>query len=169
MWKTRVAIGLAALFAMFAQAGAAHAQSAEQPVHWELQVVRDGKTIDTFEATTAVGQAHTDTHHDTVVHDVGCKDRPAGSIDLSRTLTVSPTEANAREVTLAIDAQETLEDDAAAQTTEGCALPPQPREVSASHQGLPVPNGEWASWTIVDKNPTLVYRVRASIAPSGTN
>jgi len=43
-------------------------------------------------------------------------------------------------------------------------LPPQPRQVAANHPGLQVPAGQWATWQIVDKNPTLVYRVRASLA-----
>jgi hypothetical protein len=167
MWKTRAAVLSAALFT---GSIAAHAQTAAQPpVHWELQVVRDGQQIDSFDATTTVGQAHTETHHHQIVHDVGCKDRPAGNIDLARTLTVSPTQASPDSVTLAIEAQETLEDDSAPQTIEGCKLPPQPREITASHPGLTIPNGQWATWTIVDKNPTLVYRVRASVPPLKTN
>ena len=51
-----------------------------------------------------------------VQHNVGCKDQPAGSIDLPRTLTVSPLHADANDVTLSIDAQETFEEDAAQQT-----------------------------------------------------
>jgi hypothetical protein len=133
-------------------------------VHWQLQVMRDGQQIDSFEADTTVGQARTDTHHQVVQHDVGCKDVPAGTIDLSRTLTVSPLNADASEVTLSIDAQETLEDDSARQTDTGCKLPPQPRQVAGNHPGLQVPAGQWATWQIVDKNPNLVYRVRASLA-----
>ncbi|TKC89302.1 hypothetical protein FAZ69_10115 [Trinickia terrae] len=166
MWKNSVVLLSAALFAA---SNAAHAQSATAPVHWQLQVVRDGQQIDAFEATTAVGQAYTTTHHHEVVHDVGCKDRPAGNIDLARTLTVSPTQASPASVTLAIDAQETLEGDTAQQTPEGCKLPPQPRQVTASHPGLTVPGGQWVTWTIVDKNPTLAYRVRASAPPVQTN
>jgi hypothetical protein len=171
MWKPSVAVLSAALSTVLLAASiAAHAQAVVQPpVHWELQVIRDGQTIDTFDATTTVGQAYTATHHDKVVHDVGCKDQPAGNIDLSRTLTVSPTAADPGEVTLSIDAQETLESDDVTQTTEGCKLPPQPREVSASHPGLMLPMGEWVTWTIIDKNPTLAYRVRASLAPLNPN
>ncbi|WP_407669922.1 hypothetical protein [Paraburkholderia oxyphila] len=141
-------------------------QSAEQPVvNWTLQILRDGQLIDTFDGTTTVGQARTDTHHKVVSHDVGCKDQPAGSIDLQRTITVSPLRANPTESILAIEAQETLEGDVAPQTPEGCKLPPTPRQVHASHPGLVVPAGQWVNWPIIDKNPTLLYRVRASLAP----
>src|SRR5579863_2205292 len=167
MWNTRAAVLSAALFTLSI---AAHAQTtAQPPVHWELQIMRDGQQIDSFDATTTVGQARTETHHHEVMHNVGCKDTPAGNIDLSRTLTVSPIEASPDSVTLAIEAQETIEDDSAPQTVEGCKLPPQPREVTASHPRLTIPNGQWVTWTIVDKNPTLVYRVRASVPPLKTN
>lgn len=132
-------------------------------VKWQLDVVRDGQTIDTFESTTMVGQAFSATHHHPVTHRVGCKDNPAGGIDLARTVSVSPVAAEVSGVTLAIDADETIEDDAAPATPEGCKLPPQPRRVTASHPGLVVPIGEWAAWTLIDKNPTLVYRVHASV------
>jgi hypothetical protein len=160
MWKTSV------VAVMFGTASLlAHAQqAAQQAVHWELQVMNDGQQVDAFDGTTTVGQAHTDTHHHVVTHNVGCKDAPGGSIDLLRTLTVSPTQASATDITLAIDAQETLEDPRAKQTDTGCKLPPQPRQVSASHPGLRVPAGQWVTWPIVEKDPTLVYRVRASLA-----
>ena len=127
--------------------------------------MRDGQQIDAFNATTSIGQAHTDTHHKVVSHNVGCKDQPAGSIDLSRTITVSPLQVRANQVVLSIDAQETLENDTAPSTPEGCRLPPQPRQVNASHPGLIVPDGQWVTWQIVDQNPSLVYRVHATLAP----
>jgi hypothetical protein len=161
MWKTSV---VAVMFGTSALLAQAQQRPAPQAVHWELQVMNDGQQVDAFDATTTVGQARTDTHHHVVTHNVGCKDAPGGSIDLSRTLTVSPTQASATDITLAIDAQETLEDPRARQTDTGCKLPPQPRLVSASHPGLTVPAGQWVAWTIVDKDPTLVYRVRASVA-----
>ncbi|MBB4515587.1 hypothetical protein [Paraburkholderia fungorum] len=165
MWKTSIAAVLTA--ALFGTSLLAHAQgSAQQVVQWQLQVMRDGQQIDSFDGTTTVGQARTDTHHKVVQHNVGCKDQPGGSIDLARTLTVSPLRADASAVTLSIDAQETFEEDTPQQTDTGCKLPPQPRQVSASHPGLTVPAGQWATWTIVDKDPKLVYRVRASLANS---
>lgn len=146
-------------------ASAAQAQgSAPQPVNWELQVVRDGQQIDAFSGTTNVGQAHTDTHHHVVQNDVGCANKPAGSIDLQRTLNISPTHASADDITLQIDAQETLQDNSAPITVEGCKLPPQPRQVSASHPGLMLKPGEWATWQIVDKDPSLAYKIRATLA-----
>jgi hypothetical protein len=132
-------------------------------VAWQLDVVRDGQTIDTFQATTMVGQTYSGTHHHETTHRVGCKENPAGGIDLARTVSVSPTAADIKGVTLAIDADETIEDDTPPTTPEGCALPPQPRRVNASHPGLFVPIGESADWTLIDKNPTLVYRVHASV------
>ncbi|WP_322043965.1 hypothetical protein [Paraburkholderia sp. J67] len=134
-------------------------------VQWTLQVMRDGQQIDSFEGTTTVGQARTDTHHKVTAHNVGCKDQPAGSIDLQRTITVSPLQANASNAILQIEAQETLENPVAPTTTDGCKLPPQPRQVGASHPGLNVPAGQWVNWTIVDKDPTIVYRVHAGLAP----
>ena len=162
MWKTSI---VAVLLGTSLLANAQQ-QPVQQVVQWQLQVMRDGQQIDEFEGTTTVGQARTDTHHKMVQHNVGCKDWPAGSIDLARTLTVSPLRADANELTLSIEAQETFEEDAARQTDTGCKLPPQPRQVSASHPGLKVAAGQWTNWTIVDKDPNLVYRVRASLATS---
>ncbi|WP_442808903.1 hypothetical protein [Trinickia soli] len=160
----RAAGGLAADSSASA-AAASIGDDAPPPVAWQLEVVRDGQTIDRFEATTTLGQAFSATHHDETTHRVGCTDVPAGGIDLARTISVSPIAADAGGVTLIIDANETIEDDTAPTTPEGCALPPQPRRVSASHPGLVVPAGEWVAWTLIDKNPTLVYRLHASVAP----
>jgi hypothetical protein len=151
--------------AALATSVAAHAQVAmPQPVKWELQVMSDGQQIDAFSGTTSVGQARTDTHHHVVKNRVGCADQPAGDIDLQRTLTLSPVHASADDVTLSIEAQETLEDPSNRTTAEGCKLPPQPRQVNASHPGLVLKPGEWSSWTIIEKNPSLTYRVRASLS-----
>ncbi|EEA00436.1 conserved hypothetical protein [Burkholderia sp. H160] len=165
MWKTSfVAMLLGASLL-------AHAQQrpAQQVVQWQLQVVKDGQQIDSFDGTTTVGQARTDTHHQVVQHNVGCKDQPAGSIDLSRTITVSPLRVDPEGVMFSIETQETLEDNSPARTDIGCKLPPQPRQVNASHPGLVVPPDQWASWTIVDHNPSLVYRVHASVVSGGAN
>jgi len=166
MWKTSL---VAVVFgtALVAQATMAQTQPRSAPpvVKWELQVMRDGQQIDSFDGTTTVGQARTDTHHHVTQNSVGCKDVPAGSIDLARTLTISPTQADASGVTFSIDAQETLQETSTRTTDTGCKLPPQPRQVSANHPGLKVPpGGDWTSWTIVDKDPNLVYRLRASVA-----
>jgi hypothetical protein len=166
MWKTSIVAVLAATLSGTSLLANAQQESSQQVVQWQLQVMRDGQQIDAFDGTTTVGQARTDTHHKLVQHNVGCKDQPGGSIDLARTLTVSPLRADANAVTLSIDAQETFEEDTTQQTDTGCKLPPQPRQVSASHPGLTVPAGQWTSWTIVDKDPNLVYRVRANLASS---
>ncbi len=113
---------LAASYGVFAQG------TASQPVNWELQVIRDGQQIDTFSATTNVGQAKTDTHHKIVQNHVGCADQPASNIDLQRTISVSPsvspTHASADDITLAINAQETLQDDATRTLPSGCKVSP---------------------------------------------
>ncbi|KMY86155.1 hypothetical protein BUMB_05374 [Candidatus Paraburkholderia calva] len=143
--------------------------TAPQPVNWELQVIRDGQQIDSFSATTNVGQAKTDRHHHVVQNQVGCADKPAADIDLQRTLTISPTHASANDITLAIDAQEMLQDDASRTSASGCKIPLTPRQVSASHPGLVLKPGEWSQWQIVDSNPSLAYKVRASLAtPAAT-
>jgi hypothetical protein len=134
-------------------------------VNWTLQVIRDGQQIDSFDGTTAIGQTRTDRHHKVVTHNVGCKNEPAGSIDLQRTIAVSPVRANPSETVLAIDAQETIESNTALRTRSGCRLPPQPSQVHANHPGLIVPAGQWVSWQIVNQDPSLLYRVRASLAP----
>ncbi|SAK96170.1 hypothetical protein AWB76_07251 [Caballeronia temeraria] len=152
--------------ACFAAFGARAQSTSTQPVTWELQVVRDGQQIDSFSGTTNVGQARTDTHHNKVSNRVGCADQKAGDIDLQRTITISPTNANADGITLAIDAQETLQDDSSRASPSGCKLPPVPRQVSGSHPGLVLKPGEWGQWQIIDSNPSLAYRVRASLGSS---
>ena len=103
MWKTSL---VAAVFGTTLMAQGTMAQtpprSAPPAVKWELQVMRDGQQIDSFDGNTTVGQARTDTHHHVVQNSVGCKDVPAGSIDLARTLTISPTQADASGVTFVI-------------------------------------------------------------------
>ena len=142
------------------------AQAGVEPiVNWTLQVIRDGQEIDSFEGTTAVGQARTEKHHKLVTHNVGCKNEPAGSIDLQRTITVSPLRASPGEAVLAIDARDTIESNTTRKTRSGCKLPPQPSQVQANHPGLIVPAGQWVNWQIVSQDPSLLYRVRASLAP----
>lgn len=144
-----------------------YAQPAAQPVvNWTLQVIRDGQQVDSFGGTTTVGQARTNEHHNVVTHNVGCKNQPAGDIDLQRTITVAPLRAGPAVTVLAIQARETVESDTTLKTPGGCALPPQPSEVHANHPGLVVPAGQWVDWQIVSQDPSLQYRVRASLEPS---
>jgi hypothetical protein len=149
-----------------AAAPLAVAQVTQPQVHWVIEVIRDGQPVDRFEATTAVGQAKSDTHRRTVTHNVGCQEAPAATIELSRAITVSPTRVEPNGAVLSIDSQETLEESAARTTSAGCKMPPQPRRVSAAHPGLSVPAGQSVDWTIVDKNPLLIYRVRANVIAS---
>ena len=103
MWKTSIAAVLLRHFVacectterVTDRTAKRNTRPAPQVVQWQLQVLRDGQQIDAFDGTTTVGQARTDTHHKMVQHNVGCKDQPAGSIDLARTLTVSPLQADA--------------------------------------------------------------------------
>ncbi|WP_338926186.1 hypothetical protein [Mycetohabitans endofungorum] len=144
-------------------AAMACAQDGPPKVRWDVEVLQDGRSIDHFGATTTVGQAKSETHKRSVVHEVGCQNQPGASIELSRTLTVSPTRVDDGKAVLSLDVQEIFEDTRAAQTAEGCALPPQPRRVTAVHPGLLVPPGQTVSWKLVDHDPQLVYRVQASI------
>jgi hypothetical protein len=156
-----------ALCAITLLAAAPHgvlAQGSQPQVRWEIEVVQDGQSVDRFGATTTVGQAKSDTHKRSVVHDVGCQNKPAASLELSRSITVSPTRIDNGNAVLSIDVQETLEDSRNAQTWEGCTLPPQPRKIAASHPGLVVPAGQTVPWELIDRSPKLVYRVQASVA-----
>ncbi|WP_425497735.1 hypothetical protein [Paraburkholderia ultramafica] len=156
-------------YAQAAPAPQPYAQPAVQPVvNWTLQVIRDGQQVDSFDGTSTVGQARTNRHHKVVTHKVGCQDQPAGSIDLQRTITVSPLRADPTGSVLAIDAQETLESNTTPKTRGGCKLPPQPSLVHATHPGLVVPADQWVNWQIVGQDPSLLYRVRASFAPPST-
>jgi hypothetical protein len=38
--------------------------------------------------------------------------------------------------------------------------------VSGSHPGLVLKPGEWGQWQLIDSNPSLAYRVRASLGSS---
>jgi hypothetical protein len=142
--------------------------TAQPAVNWTLQVVRDGQQIDAFAGTTPVGQSETNRDHRVVMHEVGCKGEPAGSIDLQRAITILPLRADPTSSVLAIDAQETVESDAMSVTPSGCRLPPQPSQVHANHPGLVVPAGRWVTWQILGQNPSLLYRVRASYLPPST-
>ncbi|WP_337689996.1 hypothetical protein [Mycetohabitans sp. B46] len=144
-------------------AAVACAQDDPPKVRWDVEVVQDGRSVDHFGATTTVGQAKSETHKRSVVHEIGCQSQPVARIELSRTLTVSPTRVEGGQAVLSLDVQEIFEETRAAQRAEGCALPPQPRRVTAVHPGLVVPAGQTVAWKLVEHGPQLVYRVQASI------
>ncbi|KWE58019.1 hypothetical protein WL76_10020 [Burkholderia ubonensis] len=154
--------GLAVLLASVALA--AHAQSpAPAVVAWEIQVVRDGQTIDTFQQKTTVGQTRTDTHRYPSAVPVGCGDQArVVPTERSRSVTVAPLAVDANAISLALDVQETL-DDPAAKPRDPC-LPSSPRQIVASHPGLSVGGDNWTDWTLVDQHPHLVYRLRAHVS-----
>ncbi|KVN15826.1 MULTISPECIES: hypothetical protein [unclassified Burkholderia] len=147
----------------------AHAQSGPQPViDWEIQVVRDGQTIDTFEQKTTVGQARSDTHSFPVAPAQGCAAAAASAADapgsgLSRTITVAPLYVEDGAVALAIDAQETLADEGAAPSAGAPCTSAPPRRIVASHPDLNARAAQWTDWTLADRGPQLVYRVRARV------
>ncbi|WP_342305084.1 hypothetical protein AAFM49_05895 [Burkholderia pseudomallei] len=154
-----------------ALAGAAHAQGAPQPVvDWEIQVVRDGQTIDAFEQKTTVGQARSDTHSFPVAPAAGCAATSAAASaadapgsGLSRTITVAPLYVEDGAVALAIDAQETLADERATPPAGAPCTFALPRRIVASHPGLNARAAQWTNWTLAERNPQLVYRVRARV------
>ncbi|KVL32683.1 hypothetical protein [Burkholderia sp. MSMB1835] len=155
--------GLAVLLASVVLA--AHAQSpAPAVVAWEIQVVRDGQTIDTFQQNTTVGQSRTDTHRYPAAVPVGCGNAArVVPTERSRSVTVAPlaVDASANTVSLGLDVQETLDDENA--RGDPC-LPASPRQIVASHPGLSVGGDAWTDWTLVEQHPHLVYRVRAHVA-----
>ncbi|KVH61173.1 hypothetical protein WS89_00705 [Burkholderia sp. MSMB1072] len=155
--------GLAVLLASVVLA--AHAQSpAPAVVAWEIQVVRDGQTIDTFQQNTTVGQSRTDTHRYPAAVPVGCGNAArVVPTERSRSVSVAPlaVDASANTVSLGLDVQETLDDENA--RGDPC-LPASPRQIVASHPGLSVGGDAWTDWTLVEQHPHLVYRVRAHVA-----
>ncbi|KVL16051.1 hypothetical protein [Burkholderia sp. MSMB1826] len=155
--------GLAVLLASVVLA--AHAQSpAPAVVAWEIQVVRDGQTIDTFQQNTTVGQSRTDTHRYPAAVPVGCGNAArVVPTERSRSVTVAPlaVDTSANTVSLGLDVQETLDDESA--RGDPC-LPASPRQIVASHPGLSVGGDAWTDWTLVEQHPHLVYRVRAHVA-----
>jgi hypothetical protein len=127
--------GLAVLLASIALA--AHAQSpAPASVSWEIQVVP-----------------------------VGCGNAArVVPTERSRSVTVAPltVDTGANTVSLALDVQETI-DDEGAKPADPC-VPVSPRQIVASHPGLMVGADAWTDWTLVEQHPHLVYRVRAHVA-----
>jgi hypothetical protein len=156
-----------AVMMLGAAAGAAsldaHAQASTPLVHWQLEVVENGVTVDTFKADTPLEQTQTETRDHGVVHSVGCAQQPAARATLTRTIAITPAAADEHGVSFVIDATETLEDAASQQTNEGCTLPPQPRVVHATHPAFVVGKTGWTDWTVVAHDPTLVYRLQASV------
>jgi len=151
-------------------------QALAQPaIHWELQVLEQGQTVDDFSDTTTLGQASTEKASHPSRHTIACplpgaSSAPAGAgspldFNLTRSLTVSPVHVAANEVSLAIDTRETLEDPATLMNKIDCAALPELRVVTASHPGLAVKtDGSWSTWQVIDHDPSLSYRVKAVLA-----
>jgi hypothetical protein len=172
-------------------AGPACAQVSTSLVHWQLDVIQNGETVDTFKADTPLGQTQTETREHEATHVVGCAEKPAAHIVLTRSIAVTPSlvpspassstsspassstssrassPSDEHGVSFMIDATEMLEDAAAQRTNEGCTLPPQPRVVHATHPALVVGASGWTDWPVVAHDPVLVYRLQASIDKAG--
>ncbi|MEJ0003175.1 MAG: hypothetical protein WDN30_05585 [Pararobbsia sp.] len=166
--KVRLLRGLALLTGLSCMLAAlpVRAQVSAPLVHWRLEVLENGETVDTFQADTPLEQTQTETREHDATHVVGCAEQPAAHIELTRNIAVTPSTVDARGVSFMIDATEMLEDDAAQQTHEGCTLPPQPRVVHATHPALLVDKSGWTDWQVVAHDPVLVYRLQASVAQS---
>jgi len=151
------------------------AAAAQNAIQWELDVVEQGQTVDQFKDITSLGQARTESASHTVQHLMNCP-APAGNpiapdFKLTRTTTLAPVHRGAVEITFAVEPRESIEDRVANASTSGCSLPPEPRVVSASHPGLTVrTDGSWTDWTVIEHDPSLVYRIKAMLAapPSPT-
>ena len=145
------------------------AAAAENAIQWELDVVEQGQIVDQFKGVTSLGQARTESASHTVQHVLNCPapaDNPATpDFKLTRTITLSPIHLGANDITFAIDTREMIEDSVASPSASGCSLPPEARVVAASHPGLTVgTDGSWASWTVIEHDPSLVYRIKAMLA-----
>ncbi|WP_147432169.1 hypothetical protein [Pararobbsia silviterrae] len=167
-WRTPRACAAAAIacLAYIGGVGLAYGQASTPTVRWQLDVIENGVTVDTFKADTPLEQTQTQSREHEVVHAVGCAQVPQARASLSRSIAVTPSSVDERGVSFAIDATETLEDPASQHTSEGCTLPPQPRVVHATHPALIVGKTNWTDWTVVAHDPTLVYRLQASVLPA---
>jgi hypothetical protein len=150
-------------------AGAPWATAAPNAIQWELDVVEQGQIVDQFKDVTSLGQARTETASHTVQHVLNCPppaDNPATpDFKLTRTISLSPIHLGADDITFAIDTREMIEDPVANPSASGCRLPPEARVVAASHPGLMVrTDGSWTSWTVIEHDPSLVYRIKAMLA-----
>ncbi|HTJ92464.1 MAG TPA: hypothetical protein VL424_05075 [Pararobbsia sp.] len=159
----RIGAAVVCVVMSWVAAPAAWAQASTPLVHWQLEIVENGVTVDTFKADTPLEQTQTQTREHEAVHAVGCAQVPQARVSLTRTLAVTPSSADEHGVSFVIDATEALEDPASQQTKEGCTLPPQPRVVHATHPALMVGKTGWTDWTVVAHDPTLVYRLQASV------
>lgn len=177
--RHRAAAGLLMVVAalLYAASGSATAQDTTPAhrqiarIHWQLSVLQNDQTVDQLEGDTAVGQSSSVTHHRSVSHPVGCSGAQTVSVDLTRTITVSPLGVDSNGlIGFAVTADEMVEAPATeAIRSDGCELPPAARTVSARHPELDVPNGGSATWTLLKKNPTLAYRLQASVDTSNSD
>ncbi|WP_347555449.1 hypothetical protein [Robbsia sp. KACC 23696] len=137
-------------------------------IEWELTVLTDGKQTDRLSGNTAVGQSATVTRHWDVRHTVGCEGAETQPLTFTRTLTLSPLGVDSHQVIgFSVDTQETIDDDAQPTVrSDGCALPPTPRVITAHHPEWDLTAGQTVSWTIVPHHPTLVYQLTAHVVDS---
>jgi hypothetical protein len=134
-------------------------------IEWELTVLTDGKQTDKLSGNTAVGQSATVTRHWDVQHTVGCEGAQTLPVPFSRTVTLSPLGVDSHQIIgFSVDTQETIDEDTPQTVrSDGCALPPTPRVITAHHPEWDVAPGQTVSWTIVPKHPTLAYQLTAHV------
>ncbi len=153
---------------------AAHAVWAQPAVHWELQVIENGDVVDDFRHTTTLGQAYTIEASHASRHAIACPPpdgiAPASaatplSFDLTRSITLSPIHLEANQIIFALDTRETVEDDATPDPRIDCARLPEPRVVTLHHPGLAVQAGAWTALTVIERDPSLIYRIKAEPNP----
>ncbi len=163
---------------------ASYAQASTPIVRWELQVLQEGRLVDSFKGATPLGQSYTATHRYPVNAKRACKDQMLNDEpdesnnaindkkndkkdhpinELSRTITVVPNYIALPLITFSIEAQEQLEIPHSF-SSRPCSPYAEPRTVNASHPTLTVSEGAWSSWQILKKKPLLTYRLRARIA-----
>ncbi len=181
MWKNTLASAfLKGLFFIGLQLcvmPASYAQASTPIVRWELQVLQEGRLVDSFRGATPLGQSYTATHRYPLKVKHPCKDQiPTDESnkairdekshqinELARTITVMPNYIALPLITFSIEAQEQLD---ASHSFSARPCPPhaEVRTVNASHPTLTVSEGAWSNWQILKKKPLLTYRLRARIA-----
>ncbi len=181
MWKNTLAsVFLKGLFFIGMQiftARAIYAQASTPIVRWELQVLQDGRLVDSFKGATPLGQSYTASHHYSLnpkrtyrnqlpelsndENEVEIDKGNHQASELLRTITVMPNYIAPPLITFSLEAQEMLETTHVS-SAQNCQ--PQPRMINASHPALTVSEGSWSNWQILKKKPLLTYRLRARVA-----
>ncbi|UAW64053.1 hypothetical protein KMZ15_08415 [Mycoavidus sp. HKI] len=163
MYRLSLKMLIASVLSLFSWASLpAWAQPSTPIVQWELHIMQEGRQVASLAGQTPLGQSHTETNRYLVSPALGCDQ---ATIELSRTIIITPDTLTDQAVTFALETRETLEKPSASALLN-CASPASPRIVNASHPRLVVPFNAWATWQILPRNPMLVYRLRARLSHS---